>query len=156
MKRFTSLLVIIAFGVVLTLVGCTAKPKVHNEYLIPENYTGWVYVIFHQDGYSEITENNGKYQFIIGKDGILKTSTKDVKYGVSTDDYFYVDKNNNKTPINTDELIHSRKITKAESQEGEKKINYPAVESFFVGTEQQFENSPGVTYPKDIKPIEDK
>ncbi|WP_145945490.1 DUF6843 domain-containing protein [Paenibacillus sp. Y412MC10] len=144
-----ALLASIAF---VLLSACTSSPKNHNVYLIPKGYTGWVFIIYHQKNASEIIEQDGTYQYKIGSNGVLKTATEDVRYGITTDDYFYIDEENNRIALDTDELIHSHKVTKAEAQGG---LQYPAVESFFVGTEAQLSQNPNVVYPPDVKPIND-
>ncbi|MEK5643409.1 hypothetical protein BK138_01125 [Paenibacillus rhizosphaerae] len=144
-----ALLASIAF---VLLSACTFSPKNHNVYLIPKGYTGWVFIIYHQNSASEIIAQDGTYQYKIGSNGVLKTATEDVRYGITTDDYFYIDEENNRIGLDPDELIHSHTVTKAETQGG---LQYPAVESFFVGTEAQLSKNPKVVYPPDVKPIND-
>lgn len=121
-----ALLASIAF---VLLSACTFSPKNHNVYLIPKGYTGWVFIIYHQNSASEIIAQDGTYQYKIGSNGVLKTATEDVRYGITTDDYFYIDEENNRIGLDPDELIHSHTVTKAETQGG---LQYPAVESFLL------------------------
>ncbi|NQX49804.1 hypothetical protein HQN87_31375 [Paenibacillus tritici] len=44
----------------LILVACSSNKSNLNTYLIPENYVGWVQIIYNQEGFDPIKQVNGK------------------------------------------------------------------------------------------------
>ncbi|WP_054955857.1 DUF6843 domain-containing protein [Paenibacillus dakarensis] len=138
---------------VVAAAGCS-KSIGKYEYLIPEDYVGWVYIIYDQSEYPEIKMENGLTTIRIGKDGILKTSNKDARYGTSTDKFFYVDEEGNKiSEIDQTEEIHGRNMSNRGGGGVKNGVEYtigliPTVESFFVGDESLMEKYKNV-YPED-------
>ncbi|MFC6652156.1 DUF6843 domain-containing protein [Paenibacillus rhizoplanae] len=133
----------------LILVACSSNKSNLNTYLIPENYVGWVQIIYNQEGFDPIKQVNGKNIYTIPESGILKTSTP-VEYGVSFDEFYYYDGQNRQQKIDVDQMIHGHHIGDGESVNSSGKIEGPTVQEFFVGTETELQNTPDPEYPVEL------
>ncbi|WP_342548987.1 hypothetical protein NST69_08370 [Paenibacillus sp. FSL P2-0089] len=134
----------------LVLASCSSNKSKLNTYLIPKNYVGWVQIIYNQEGFTAIGQANGRNIFTIPESGVLKTSTPDVEYGVSFEEFYYYDEQNRQQKIDVDQMIHGHHIGDGESVNGSGKIEGPTVQEFFVGTETQLQNTPDPDYPVEL------
>lgn len=94
---------------------------IKNRYLIPKGYEGTV-VIFYGMKDEPSLEEEGEFSIIpleieslptlmrtdIERYGIYRTSTQDRSYNLSESQYFYVDEEGNRTPIESECIHHSR------------------------------------------------
>ena len=145
-----TLFLLIPLLLVLVLVFCSTTKRNPNIYLIPNNYVGWVQIIYNQEGFDAIEKNNGKNIFTIPESGILKTSTPDVEYGISFEEFYYYDEQNKQQKLDVDQMIHAHTIGDGESVSSSGKIVGPTVQSFFVGTEAALQNIPDPRYPVEL------
>ncbi|KWX74379.1 hypothetical protein AMQ84_20485 [Paenibacillus riograndensis] len=141
---------LILIPLLLILGSCSSNKRNPNLYLIPKNFVGWVQIIYNQEGFAEVKKTNGKNIYTIPESGILKTSTPDAEYGVASDEFYYYDEQNKQQKLNVDKMIHGQNIGKGESADSSGKTNGPAVQSFFVGTENDLQNMPYPGYPDDL------
>ncbi|WP_405110027.1 hypothetical protein MHH28_32455 [Paenibacillus sp. FSL K6-1217] len=148
MKK-TLFLLIPLLLLLLLVFGSTTKRN-PNIYLIPNNYVGWVQIIYNQEGFNAIEKDNGKNIFTIPESGVLKTSTADIEYGISFEEFYYYDEQNKQQKLDTDQMIHRHTIGKGESVSNSGKIEGPTVQRFFVGTEAQLQNHPAPDYPVEL------
>lgn len=81
----------------LTITGCTQEAE-DTIRLIPEGYTGSVLIIFKQEDGKPREYEDGKRVYKIPDNGVLKTQFEP-NYGVQTHQFFYVDKEGNRTEI---------------------------------------------------------
>lgn len=132
----------------LILVACSSNTSNLNTYLIPENYVGWVQIIYDQEEFNAIKQVNGKNIYTIPESGILKTSTP-VENGISFDEFYYYDEQNKQQKLDVDQMIHGHHIG-GESVNASGKIEGPTVQEFFVGTETQLQNTPDPEYPVEL------
>lgn len=99
--------------------------------LLPQGYTGKVSILYVQESAPPLPREGEYVVHQIPESGILKTSTAEPEYGIASDKYFYVDSQGNRSEIDQGEFIHGEGLG---SREGE-----PPVESFFVGSKEQWE-----------------
>jgi len=125
---------------IFLIIGCNMK---ENEvYILPDNYIGYVIIIFGQEEGSEKKYFNGKRIYDIPDSGILKTKF-DANYGSSDfPEYYY---NNTLIPFKIDwEDFSETEINATLPTVGkyyrdngsEKPVEYA---KFFVGTKSQIE-----------------
>ncbi|MEK5400216.1 DUF6843 domain-containing protein [Paenibacillus sp. FSL K6-2859] len=143
MKKTTFITAILLLLVSLT--ACGSKNRHPNVFLIPEDYNGWVQIIYNQKGFENIKNLEGKNIYQIPESGILKTSTEDAEYGVASDEYYFLSEQGERKKIDTDKMIHGHNLGSGES--GNKEL--PTVQSFFVGTQDELKNTPNPGYPED-------
>ncbi|WP_342548990.1 hypothetical protein NST69_08385 [Paenibacillus sp. FSL P2-0089] len=143
MKKTLSLLI----PLILILASCSSNKSNLNTYLIPNNYVGWVQIIYNQEGFTAIKQANGRNIFTIPESGVLKTSTPDVEYGISFEEFYYYDEQNKQQKLDVDQMIHGHTIGDGESVTSSGKIEGPTVQSFFVGKEAELKNTPDPGYP---------
>ncbi|ETT53534.1 hypothetical protein MKZ07_00650 [Paenibacillus sp. FSL P4-0338] len=134
----------------LVLAFCSTNKRNPNLYLIPNNYVGWVQIIYNQEGFNAIEKNNGKNIFTIPESGVLKTSTPDPEYGISFEEFYYYDEQNKQQKLDVDQMIHHHTIGDGESVSSSGKIEGPTVQRFFVGTEAELQNHPAPDYPVEL------
>ncbi|WP_248926692.1 DUF6843 domain-containing protein [Paenibacillus hamazuiensis] len=99
---------IIAFGIAAAafiiagycIVFWPYKTSVTNDiYLIPEGFEGDIQVNYNVAGAPGLAKE-GKYDVIpIRADGTYDTSKPDMEYGIVTDQYFYISRDGQRTPI---------------------------------------------------------
>lgn len=88
------------------LAGCLKKEETNAIYLIPEGQTGYALAVYNVKGAPPLTYENGFSVHTVNANGYFATSEPDMNYGTVTDQYYWVDENGNRTPI--DELcVHS-------------------------------------------------
>lgn len=104
------------------------------QYMIPDGYVGWIYIYYHVKEAESIPMIDGKYVVIVENDGTLSTSNR-LEYGVAQDQYYYVSKNNELTPLPIETMIHAGSVGGSEDSMGEKST----YERFFVGSKAEFE-----------------
>ncbi|WP_052002332.1 DUF6843 domain-containing protein [Halalkalibacter wakoensis] len=104
LSPFVKKAVSLVIGVGITLLAFFIYISVSNSetndiYLIPEGYEGEVYAFYNVRGAPKV-EKEGKYSLHpINEEGYFVTSTNDLDYGTVTDQYYYVDDQGNRTPI---------------------------------------------------------
>ncbi len=77
-----------------------SQPEETNHlYLIPEGYTGDVYVFYHIKGAPKVKMEGDYVIHPINDNGYFVTSTEEMNTGLVTDQYFYVDDEGNRTRI---------------------------------------------------------
>ncbi|ETT79751.1 hypothetical protein C173_01292 [Paenibacillus sp. FSL R7-277] len=135
---------------ILILASCSSNKSNLNTYLIPKNYVGWVQIIYNQEGFTAIKQANGRNIFTIPESGVLKTSTPDVEYGISFEEFYYYDEQNKQQKLDVDQMIHGHTIGDGESVTSSGTIEGPTVQSFFVGTEAELKNTPDPGYPVEL------
>jgi len=92
---------IIAVAVVLgiAIVFLPKSSSTNDIFLIPEGYEGDIQVNYNVAGAAKL-EKEGKFDVIpLRADGIYDTSTPDMDYGLVKDQYYYVDQDGRRTPI---------------------------------------------------------
>ncbi|ANF95793.1 DUF6843 domain-containing protein [Paenibacillus bovis] len=112
-----------------------------SVYLIPENYRGWVQIIYNQQSYPPIDISLTKATFRIGSDGVLRTSTPEVSEGIAEDQYYWIDAQGERTPIDTQKLIHGKSV-RSSGTDGTEQDSETVAEEFFVGTEEAYKQTP--------------
>ena len=83
---------------------CAAKPTVHHDktdtlHLVPEGFEGSLIVIYNVEGAPKLKKEKGYTVIPYQDDGTYLTSTEDMEYGAVTDEFYYVDKKDKRTPI---------------------------------------------------------
>lgn len=91
---------------------------------------GWVQIIYDQEEFNAIKQDNGRNIFTIPESGVLKTSTPDVEYGMSFEEFYYYDEQNKQQKLDVDQMIHGHTIGDGESVSSSGKIEGPTVQSF--------------------------
>ncbi|MFB1082694.1 DUF6843 domain-containing protein [Jeotgalibacillus sp. JSM ZJ347] len=91
--------VLIVSTIVGVIVWYEGKNVTNRLFLLPEGYTGDVYIVYNVKGAPELEEENGYSVIPINEEGYYVTSTPDMDYGTVTDQYFYVDQAGNRTAI---------------------------------------------------------
>lgn len=143
-------LLLLLISLLLILVFCNSNKRYPNTYLIPNHYVGWVQIIYNQEEFKAIEVEQGRNIYKIPESGVLQTSTPDVEYGVTFEEFYYYDEQNKQQKIDVDQMIHGHSIGKGESVNNSGKIEGPTVESFFVGTEDELQNHPDPGYPDEL------
>jgi hypothetical protein len=137
-------IVLLIFSALIS--GCFTKERVPSVFLIPEGFKGWIQIIYNQKDYKPIPKKDGKLLYKIDKSGILKTSTKDMEYGWASDEFYFVNQAGNKRNIERSQMIHGE----SNGNKDNNGIQYPTVQQFFVGTQDEFNQSPIINYPMDV------
>jgi|SRR5690606_14140487 len=128
----------------LTVFGC--KTKESEVYILPENYTGYVVIIFDQDNGAKKKYEKGKRIYEIPPSGILKTQFK-ADYGLSHFPEFYYKsiQNENKVPyiyeydsLTNDKVVGfgGRSGVANRDLEGKSVVRF---REFYIGTKVQIE-----------------
>ncbi|WP_017811634.1 DUF6843 domain-containing protein [Paenibacillus shenyangensis] len=125
--------------IILTMIFTNSRRA--SVYLIPENYNGWVQIIYNQQSYPPIDTSLTKATFPIGSDGVLRTSTPEVSEGIAEDQYYWVDAQGERTPIDTQKLIHGKSV-RSSGTDGTEQDSETVAEEFFVGTEEAYKQTP--------------
>lgn len=120
-------------------VATRSSPRRSLQFLIPENYTGWVRVEFGVSGAKSLPIEAGQAVAKFPVSGVLSTSSP-AQYGWAKDFYFYYsDAGVRPLPSSGPGRMIWGKIN-AEESAGSGKREY---EEFFVGTERQFKDEAG-------------
>ena len=120
-------------------VATRSSPRRSLQFLIPENYTGWVRVEFASPGAPALPVKAGQAVVKFPASGALTTSSP-AQYGWAKDFYFYYsDAGLRPLPSSGAGRMIWGKIN-AEESAGTGKRDY---EEFFVGTERQFKDEAG-------------
>ncbi|WP_046215922.1 DUF6843 domain-containing protein [Paenibacillus wulumuqiensis] len=125
--------------IILTMIFTNSRRA--SVYLIPENYRGWVQIIYNQQSYPPIDTSLTKATFSIGSYGVLRTSTPEVSEGIAEDQYYWVDAQGERTPIDTQKLIHGKSV-RSSGTDGTEQDSETVAEEFFVGTEEVYKQTP--------------
>ncbi len=92
--------VVVAGGIVcLSIYLFTKTDETNGVYLIPEGYEGDVFVFYNVPGAPPVEVENDYFVHEIHEDGYFVTSTRDMRHGIVTDQYYYVDENGNRTAV---------------------------------------------------------
>lgn len=134
--------IFIGVATLLLLIGLAARFSISIQtsapasvqFLIPEDYSGWVRVEFEVAGTPALPREDGRLVLKVPSSGLLRTSSPE-RYGWVKDDYaFYA--NGGLRPIpksGAGRLIWGKINGEVTNSSGKKKY-----EEFFVGTEKQF------------------
>jgi hypothetical protein len=76
------------------------QEETDNLYLIPEGYEGEIYTFYNVKGAPKVKIEDGYRVHPINTEGYHVTSTEELSTGLVTDQYFFVDDNGKRTPIN--------------------------------------------------------
>ena len=125
---------VIVFAGTLAYLYDKNKPREADVYLIPQGYNGPVVVQYWIEGAPELTKEDDHFVFTIPQDGKLDTVTKQPNTGVAQDLYYYVDANGKRT-----ELVYGKEIHGIFLGRDEDDLSGPLTSSFYVGTEQQWQ-----------------
>ncbi|WP_046228178.1 DUF6843 domain-containing protein [Paenibacillus dauci] len=135
-----SILVVAVIAIVI-IVMIVMNSRRASVYLIPENYNGWIQIIYNQQSYPPIDTSLTKATFPIGSDGVLRTSTPEVSEGIAEDQYYWVNAQGERTPIDTQKLIHGKSV-RSSGTDGTEQDSETVAEEFFVGTEEAYKQTP--------------
>lgn len=94
-----SIITIFIVGILITVFLLSKGDETDDLYLIPEGYEGDVFVFYNIAGAPKVETEDGYEVHKINSNGYFVTSTPDMDYGTVTDQYFYVDKEGERTPI---------------------------------------------------------
>ena len=131
----------LALLLVFLLVGCEKK-RTPCTYEIPEGFTGWVQIAFGRTNCPPLSKKDEKLVFKIGSDGRFCTSSPP-EYGWAKDAYYYVGRSRTElrsTGWGGGGLIWGGSIGGASGEPG-------THETFFVGTEAQFQHASRAPIP---------
>ncbi|MFJ7934498.1 DUF6843 domain-containing protein [Sporosarcina sp. NPDC096371] len=79
--------------------GCMNSGKTNAIYLIPEGYTGHALAFYNVKGAQPLTYEGDFAVHEMNEEGYFATSKNDMTYGTVTDQYYFVDENGTRTPI---------------------------------------------------------
>lgn len=127
-------LLVLVFAGTLAYLYDKNKPREADVYLIPQGYNGPVVVQYLIEGTPELPVEGEHNVFTISQDGTLDTSTPQPNSGVAQDQYFYVDASGKRT-----ELVYGKDIHGIFLGRDEDELSKPLTGSFYVGTEQQWQ-----------------
>jgi hypothetical protein len=126
------------------LPGDTRRP---DKYLIPDGYVGWVLIEYEVKGAPRSPIEDGYHLFKIPHNGHLKTSSP-LEYGSATDEYYYVSTKGRQrldswSGWDSKMMIWVGTVSDGIFSETDKnnktrEIKTPPTTTFFVGTEQQY------------------
>jgi len=132
--KLASLLLVCAIAV--TACG---RLRTAREYELPSGFSGWALIEFEVPDAPPLPKKDGKYVLRLGKDGRLKTSSREEE-GWTRDSYFFVGTGRTPIPATTPGgggLIWSQAMGGVKAP-GQKERVY---EIFFVGSEQSLRES---------------
>jgi hypothetical protein len=86
-------------GVIIVLSGCFNNDKTNAIYLIPEGYTGHALAFYNVKGAPPLTYEGDFAVHEMNEEGYFTTAKPDMTYGTVTDQYYFVDENGMRTPI---------------------------------------------------------
>jgi len=135
------LLAALSLITIIILIMIFTNSRRASVYLIPENYNGWVQIIYNQQSYPPIDTSLTKATFPIGSDGVLRTSTPEVSEGIAEDQYYWVNAQGERAPIDTQKLIHGKSV-RSSGTDGTEQDSETVAEEFFVGTEDAYKQTP--------------
>ena len=130
----------------LLVSGCMQKRQ-PDRYLIPQGHTGWVLIEYEVKGTPPAGSENGFNLFKVPRSGRLQTSSPRMQAGWAKDEYYYVDSKGQRQPLKSTGwgkggmiwggATSGGVITVGDSK-GTRKIQTPPTQTFFIGTEKQF------------------
>lgn len=126
--------------VIVILVMVIMNSRRTSIYLIPESYRGWVQIVYNQSGYPEIDKSLTKETFPVGKDGVLRTSTPKVSEGIAEDQYYWINDQGERTPLDTQTFIHGNGV-RGESSSEQNEHNKIEAQEFFVGSRDEYQRA---------------
>jgi hypothetical protein len=109
------------------------KQKSHI-YVMPSGYMGWVQVIYNQKDSPAFPKEGKAFLHNIPQDGVLQTSSPATSGGMT---FYYVDEQGERNEIGSN-MIHGQSIGTKEIKLSDGTTVQANVNSFFVGTEQQY------------------
>ncbi|MGG4034928.1 hypothetical protein ABEV74_14650 [Paenibacillus cisolokensis] len=124
--------VVAAIAIGFGLAGSN-KQKSHI-YVMPDGYIGWVQIIYNQKDSPELPKEGKAFLHNIPKDGVLRTSSPATSGGMT---FYYADEQGKRTEISSD-MIQGQSIGTKEIKRSDGTMEEAQVNSFFVGTEQQY------------------
>ncbi|MYL62062.1 hypothetical protein GLW07_01705 [Bacillus hwajinpoensis] len=90
--------------VIVVTTSCSSQASVQHEttdtiHLVPEGFEGKLIVIYNVEGAPKLKKEKGFTVVPYDQDGTYLTSTEDMEYGAVTDEFYYVDQKDKRTPI---------------------------------------------------------
>lgn len=133
-----------------------------DRYLIPQGYVGWVIVEYEVKAAPALQREDGHDLYKIPGAGRLETSSPH-EDGAAHDEYFYIGSKGRRaipfTGWGDGGMIWGSSISDGSIGVGDDKgmrtIQTPPTETFFVGTEQQFQKAGAAPYSKQMQKIID-
>lgn len=119
------------------------------SYSIPEGYIGWVAIEYNVSGTPKLPLRNGSFQVKFPSTGILRTQSS-IEDGWARDQYVYYSSSGQTKTLKDTGWDGGGMIwaaTVSGDSDGRGGMNH-IEEKFFVGTEDQYKQSPGVTDDK--------
>ncbi len=97
-------LLIIGLVIIMTASCSSQATTVHHDktdtlHLVPKGFEGPLIVIYNVEGAPKLKKEKGYTVIPYQDDGTYLTSTEDMEYGAVTDEFYYVDKKDKRTPI---------------------------------------------------------
>ncbi len=124
--------VVVIAAIAIGTIGMN-KQKSHI-YVMPSGYTGWVEVVYNQKDSPALPKEGKALLHIIPQDGVLKTSSAPTDGGMT---FYYADAQGKRSEIGND-MIFGQSIRKKDIKLSDGTTASADVNSFFVGTEQQY------------------
>lgn len=91
--------ILVVLSVILLMSGCFNNGKTNAIYLIPEGYTGYALAFYNVKGAPPLTYEGDFAVHEMNEEGYFATSKSDMTYGTVTDQYYFIDENGTRTPI---------------------------------------------------------
>lgn len=128
-------------SILMLVLGCSKKEEA--IFILPEDYTGYIIILYNQENGSEVKYENNARVYEIPKSGILKTKF-DADYGWSQFPKFYYDNDKSKeikyyydfNEIPSDEIVSYGSTTGNANRDlkGESTVSFS---QHYVGTKEQ-------------------
>lgn len=131
---------IVVFAIIVIAAIVIGTKGVFNEemhiYVMPAGYKGWVQIVYNQKDNPQLPKEGDAKLNNIPKDGVLKTSDPPTSGGMK---FYYVDDQGKRTEIGND-MIHGQNMAGKETKLSDGTTEERMTNSFFVGTEQEYQN----------------
>jgi uncharacterized protein DUF6843 len=88
MRAFGSMVCMVAIMALIATIGCRSESP-HYVFVLPDGYVGWIQVIFDSPGSQELVPERGRFVLRVDKSGVVKTSSSEVVFVGSHDEFFY-------------------------------------------------------------------
>ncbi|WP_349409757.1 DUF6843 domain-containing protein [Pseudalkalibacillus sp. SCS-8] len=122
-----------------------------TRHYIPEGYEGWTYVFYDVEDYPALTKE-GDYRVIkYNSEGVAWTSSSYEGSSVDDNEFYYISESGDKRIIPMDH-VHFGNLSSFSYMDTDESrvIHYDAIDLIFIGTEEEFRNSPEPDYKKFI------
>jgi hypothetical protein len=123
---------VLVLPVLFVISGCM-QTRQADRYLIPQGYTGWVFLEYEVKGAPPLGSESGFKLFRIPRNGRLQTSSPGPVAGAARDEYYYIHSKGQRQPLKLGDWGRGGSIWGGSVGGGT-----PPSERFFIGTEKQF------------------